>query len=216
MVSLPTYYNSFQISSACEIPQSLRQVLYTAWQFRYEELYEDAEADSISLEETLKTVLNALDEDGLGHQRYIYMAIILAQAVEPTILAYRPNDTRPQEVLQWIDKKLNHQQISNYLIHSLFIENYIGYQAFDEALDVFRNILNIFEPEKAKKVLLEILENCLEGYAIFPGSAGRRDLFNWWLIEVVPASLCLKPPDFLYTINGINSFKEQNKLNDFA
>ncbi|MFW6358897.1 MAG: hypothetical protein ACOC0N_06755, partial [Chroococcales cyanobacterium] len=50
--------------------------------------------------------------------------------------------------------------------------------------------------------LLEILEDCFEGYAIFPGSQGRRDLLNWWLLDVVPAIWSFKSPESLYTIHG--------------
>lgn len=210
MVFLATYYPTFDISTAYEIPQSLREILYTTWQFQYEELYEkNDEEKTISLEETLNQVLEALNsKDGLGHQRYIFMAIILAKAVEPTILAYKPNDTRPQKVFQLINQRLDKKNVSETYINSLFSKISTGYQAFDEALDAFRNILNIFEPRKAQKALLEILDNCLEGYAIFPGLEGRRDLFNWWLLEVVPASWSLKEPKFLYTIYGVQEFKE--------
>lgn len=69
------------------------------------------------------------------------MTVILAKTVEPTISTYKYNDTKPQKVFKWIEEKLEHQQTSNNLIHSLFNENSIGYQFFDEALDVFRNIL---------------------------------------------------------------------------
>jgi hypothetical protein len=40
----------------------------------------------------------------------------------------------------------------------------------------------------------------LEGYAIFPGSDGRRDLLNWWLTQVVPAAYERRLPDEIYTM----------------
>ncbi|GFE68618.1 hypothetical protein [Chroococcus sp. FPU101] len=203
MISFATHYTDFKISPTYEIPQSLREILYTAWQFQYEELYEEKEKNTISLEEILNQILEALNSDKLGHQRYIIMAIILAKAVEPTILAYKPNNSIPQEVFKYINQKLEQKNVSNNLIKSLFTQEDISYQAFDEAMDVFQQILYIFEPEKAKNALLAMLDDCLEGYAIFPGSEGRRDLFNWWLLEVVPASWCLEYPKFIYTINKV-------------
>ena len=41
----------FQISSSFEIPESLRQLLYQAWQNRYKELYEELADGTITLEE---------------------------------------------------------------------------------------------------------------------------------------------------------------------
>jgi hypothetical protein len=59
--------------------------------------------------------------------------------------------------------------------------------------------------------------NYLEGYAIFPGSYGRRELFDWWLLDVVPASWYLLPPNSIYSIdkleNGKNiAFRQMHKL----
>jgi hypothetical protein len=66
---------------------------------------------------------------------------------------------------------------------------------------------------EAKKALLEILDDCFEGYAIFPGSQGKRDLFNWWLLEVVPATWCLHYPKTLYTINGLQNLTPPSREN---
>ncbi|KYC44101.1 hypothetical protein WA1_02885 [Scytonema hofmannii PCC 7110] len=54
--------------------------------------------------------------------------------------------------------------------------------------------------EQAREALLEILDDCFEGYAIFPGSAGKRDLFNWWVVEVIPAAWSQQLPTFIYTM----------------
>jgi hypothetical protein len=66
-----------------------------------------------------------------------------------------------------------------------------------------QNALRVLDYSQAKKSLIEILDNCLEGYAVFPGSYGKRDLFNWWLMEAVPATWCLQFPEFVYTIKGL-------------
>ncbi|MGL5034932.1 MAG: hypothetical protein ACRC6M_14145, partial [Microcystaceae cyanobacterium] len=60
--------------------------------------------------------------------------------------------------------------------------------------------------KQLQPVLLEILSDCFEGYAIFPGSENRRDLFNWWLLDVVPAVWKLETPQMLYTINGLQKY----------
>ena len=62
------------------------------------------------------------------------------------------------------------------------------FPTINECLDVFSQAIRVLNYNQSKEALLEILEHCLEGYAIFPGSSGRRELFDWWLLEVVPAS----------------------------
>jgi hypothetical protein len=37
-----------------------------------------------------------------------------------------------------------------------------------------------------------MVDDCLQGYAIVPGSEGRRSVFNWWLHVVVPAAWALQ------------------------
>ncbi|GBF79059.1 hypothetical protein [Aphanothece sacrum] len=101
------------------------------------------------------------------------------------------------------------------IINQLFPDNSEGCQAIDEALDVLKNLLRVLDFGQAKEALLNILDDCFEGYAIFPGSEGRRDLFNWWLLEVIPASWCLEFPNKLYNIKGIQQMKNiKMKLDD--
>jgi hypothetical protein len=197
-MTLSIDYPNFQISSDLEIPESLRQLLYNAWQNHYEELYEKQADGTISLELTLLEILDALGEEdkSLCHSRYVCMAIILALAVEPTVKAYLPETQKIEQVFNLVTNWSKNQEIPTFEeINQLFPQKSVGTQAIDEALDVFKNILRVLNPTQAKKAILEILDDCLEGYAIIPGSMGRRDLFNWWLLEVVPSSWCLQFPD---------------------
>jgi hypothetical protein len=73
--------------------------------------------------------------------------------------------------------------------------------ALHEALDVFANLARAFDPAAAPDALLEMLDDCLAGDAIFPGSDGRRDLFNWILIEVVPAAWKQRLSAAIYTFH---------------
>ena len=89
---------------------------------------------------------------------------------------------------------------------NLFPEISFGIQELDEAVDVFENLLRSFESSQSQNALLEILDDCFQGYAIFPGSENRRDLFNWWLLDVVPAAWKLQDPQMLYTIHGLQPY----------
>lgn len=214
-----SHYQTFQISDHYKIPLSLHDLLAEAWHSSYEELYEESAEDTSSLEEVYIKILNVFDKNKCDslHFHYLLMAMIMSQAVLPTIKAYLANDTRPQKVYQYIDNYLEHKII---LVHSeiititneLFPHESEGNQAIDEALDVFKNLLKVLNFEEAKEALLNILDDCLEGYAIFPGSQRKRDLFNWWLLEVIPAVWCLQFPDTVYTIKGIKQTQNSKKI----
>ena len=90
---------------------------------------------------------------------------------------------------------------------NLFPEISFGIQALDEAVDVFENLLRSLESSQSQNALLEILDDCFQGYAIFPGSENRRDLFNWWLLDVVPAVWKLQAPQMFYTIHGLQPYQ---------
>jgi hypothetical protein len=198
-MTLSIDYPNFQISADLEIPESLHQLLYKAWQNHYEELYENQADRTISLELTLLEILDAIGEEdkSMCHSRYVCMALILALAVEPTVKAYLPETQKIEQVFNLVTNWFKNQEIPTFeAINQLFPQKSVGNQAIDEALDVFKNLLQVLNPTQAKKAILEILDDCLEGYAIIPGSMGRRDLFNWWLLEVVPSSWCLQFSDF--------------------
>ncbi len=217
MKLISCYYPNFQISSSWEIPNHLRDILHEVWQRHYEELY-DEEADSTtSLEDSVAEVLDVIwhEDDILGHARFVLMALILALAVKPTVEAYLPDDTRTKNILMLLNNWLNpvtklakEEFLVSDINNQLFPKNSVGSQAIDEALDVFRNAVRVIDKTQAKAALLEMLDDCFEGYAIFPGSQGRRDLFNWWLLEVVPATWCLEFPKVVYRMKGLEDLKE--------
>ncbi|WP_204103858.1 MULTISPECIES: hypothetical protein [Spirulina sp. CCY15215] len=227
MTSLSFPIQNLKISPTFDVPSSLYNCLSQVWQYSYEELYEDNTENSITLEDAIDRVLDSLaDNDITGsHRRYIWMALILANSVEPTIKSYLPNDTRTKQIFQSVQDRLQTPKSSSqfnaeYLISELFPQVSLGNQAIDEAFDVFQNLLRVLDRDRAKEALTEMLEDCLEGYAIFPGSQERRDLFNWWLLEVVPASWCLEIPNAIYTIQGyevcIKSYKDPLKFRLFG
>lgn len=227
MLKLLNYYTEFTISSSYNIPEFLHQLIYKIWLDKYEELYEDVEVNKNYLEHPLedgcKNILSFFYENNESHLNYIFMAIILAEAVKPTVKAYLPDNRKTEQVYEWLskylEKKIEFKNIikgSEIAIDEIFPTISVGCQAIDEALDVFHNVLRVIEPQQAQEALLEILDDCLEGYAIFPGSQGRRDLFNWWLLEVVPAAWCLQLPRKLYTINGLIDFCPEQQIIDIA
>jgi len=127
------------------------------------------------------------------------MALILAIAVEPTLKYYQPDITIPDQTIEtltrWLSSptelsltELNAPDLDN--IDELVAEiqrstsqEIGGLQTLYEAISVYQNALKALDFEQAPDAALEILESCLEGYAIFPGAQGRRELFEWCLLD---------------------------------
>lgn len=213
------------------LPDSLKGALSKAWHQQYEELYESDAEGIASLQDALDEILELFQGNNrtLSHLRYVWMALILACVVEPTVKYYQPNSLIPEETINqiavWLVKTLKEMVNSKMPfaqvardkeataildVVRLFTDNQkiVSFQVLFEALDVYSSAIKTLDYNQSLEALLDILDDCLEGYAIFPGSYGRRELFNWWLLEVVPASWYLLPPSSIYSIN--ESAKEKS------
>lgn len=207
------------------LPDSLKNAIVSASKNRYEELYETESDQDILLEDALNEILASFESknQALTQLRYVWMALILAIAVKPTIKYYQPDSPIPEKTIaqlrKWLletlaeiissSKGLNgtykhSDALRSVNINHLFSEkNMPSLQVLSEALDVYQNALKTLEPNHSLPALLEILDDCLEGYAIFPGSEGRRELFDWWLSDVVPFCWYLLPPASIYRVNEL-------------
>ncbi|MGA9380441.1 MAG: hypothetical protein WBV73_16880, partial [Phormidium sp.] len=228
------------------LPDSLKGALSKAWHQQYEELYESDAEGVTSLQDALDEILELFQGNNqtLSHLRYVWMALILACVVEPTVKYYQPNTLIPEETINqiavWLVKTLQ-EMVSSKMpfaqvarekekeataivdVVRLFTENQkiVSFQVLFEALDVYSSAIKTLDYNQSLEALLDILDDCLEGYAIFPGSYGRRELFDWWLLEVVPASWYLLPPSSIYLINELPNDKnialrQMNKLQEIS
>jgi hypothetical protein len=103
-------------------------------------------------------------------------------------------EKEPQATLDVLRLLANNKQIASF-------------QVLSESLDVYNNAIKTLDYHQSIEALLEILDDCLEGYAIFPGSYGRRELLDWWLLEVVPASWYLLAPTSIYLVDKLANEK---------
>jgi hypothetical protein len=198
---------------SAEIPDSLRLVIQRIQGYSYAELYEEKNIQGISLEDSLITVFDAIEKEKNSldiSYCYFFMAIVMGIAVQPTIKSYLPREKITKitgnifEYLfrDWIYSQHNYQPNLNVSFRDY--QNYLGqYQALDEALDVFVNMLQALKSVR-REAILNILDDCFQGYAIFPGSQGRRELFDWWLLDVVPSVFCGRLPKNIHTLKGID------------
>jgi hypothetical protein len=196
-------YSRFELPAWFSGPPALTTLLAELWHHRYPELYEPDDDRPVGAVETAcGAALDALwpPDDPQGHRRWLFLGWALGLAAKPTADGWAPEDERPAAVLaaveRWVggeDAVLDADQLFPWVVTPP--------QALSEALDVFRNLAQALDPARARDGLLTVLDDCLEGYAVFPGSDGRRDLFNWWLVEAVPAAWCQRLPDRIYTFH---------------
>ncbi|MBD2006106.1 MULTISPECIES: hypothetical protein [Cyanophyceae] len=225
---------NLKLSSQHNIPNHLKLLFNKIRLEHYEELYEPEADGTTPLQNTLNEVLNSLRSSNqrLNHLRYLWMTLILTLVVEPTLEYYQPSNSLPKYIIDLITlwlrittrNTLNNSKINitEFRIYELIREiseerdlssdrKLTSFQTIDEALDVFKNAVRVIDYDQAVEAILEILDDCLEGYAIFPGSYGRRELFDWWLLDVVPASFYLLPPKCFYVVEGLEN-QEDIKL----
>lgn len=196
------YYPRLRLPPEVLSQPRLVALLRSLWSQRYVELYEEEATGSI--EEAIGAVLDALwpPGDENGHRRWVAMARACALASEPTVGALEANNPEPRWALERAARFPAHgfpNPATAAIVH--FPEEEIrGHQGLNEALGVFRNLVRALDPELARHALTEMLLDCLAGHAVFPGSDGRRDLFNWWLMEVVPAAWESRVPARTYSM----------------
>jgi hypothetical protein len=228
MILQSIQHSTFNQQVLLTIPDNIQVLLNKIKLEHYEELYELEADGNASLEDDLRAVIGKFSHgtELLNHLRYIWMTLILSLAVEPTLEYYDPNNSLPKIIIQLLEKFLlkSNKTINitpdklDKLINEIFKshESYFhkqgaNFQAISEALDVFYNAVKVIKYDQSVESILEILDDCLEGSAILPGSYGRRELFDWWLQDVVPASYKLRPPKSFYVVEGLEN-KEEIKL----
>jgi hypothetical protein len=230
MISKIIKNQNYQQELFNRIPVNLQCLFNKIKLEHYDELYEPDGNGIASLEDDLKAVLENFSNGNksLNHIRYIWMTLIISLAVEPTLEYYDPNNNLPKTIIQLMEeflyefikdstKRINQNKLDQFINaifkshESYFQKKEANFQAISEALDVFYNAIRVLDYDKSVEAILEILDDCLEGYAIFPGSYGRRELFDWWLLDVVPASYNLLPPKIFYVVQGVKN-KEEIRL----
>ena len=188
-----------------QIPESIQQLINQVKENHYEELYEEEADGNVSLQENLIELIEALeakDDRSLTNKRFVCLGFFLALAVTPTIEAYFPENSIASQVFPLV---LNYQSDPQDIpepqqIDLLFPDVSWGYQAVDEAMNVLHNLLLMLTPFPVKGCLLDMLDDCLEGYAIISGSHYRRKLFDWFLLDLYPRAYQQVFPKSLFTI----------------
>lgn len=201
MKTFTGYYTELRLPHDFELPSNLVEKIHEVWGRKYRDLYEDG--GKYNVEEAFEEVLQTfgMPTNTIIHQRYVYMAMGVALAAQATLKHYFSNDSRPDIVVSkvnnWIETSA---EVPDDFPDTLFPDINEGgmYQAADEAYNIFYGLLKTLNKESAPTALIDILYDAITGDAISPFTAAKRDLFNWWIIEVVPRAYHLKLPSNLY------------------
>lgn len=183
------------------------ELLRERWNLRYPDLYDAPRPGerTARLEETLQVIVGKLQGEGgtEGHRRVVWLAFIMAKAVLPMLAATLRTQEPMRGMLVLLQSWLEGGAVSPAALQALaaVVPRATGSLAGNEGSDFFRQLPAVLALDAALDVVTSLSEDCLEGYAIFPGASDeRRDLFNWWLLHAVPAAFSGRVPALLYTM----------------
>lgn len=197
------YYPTFALPAWFDGPPALVALLSALAQERIWGIDPDARGGR-RVEDTYEPVLDLLAHPTgaeVTHRRYVALGLALALASQAWIRRYTPDDTRSVALTDAVQRWLQTgEPLPGPRGEALYPLVATQHQHLDEDREVHRCLSRMpDEPENARQLLLDILDLALEGYAVFPGSQGRRDLYNWWLCQAVPAAYRERLPDHVYS-----------------
>lgn len=164
---------------------------------RYPELYEAVDARAIrDFDAATSDVLAALGDPSIDDRAWRRLGVMGHAAlveVMPTIAAHWPPGLASANAVRsaldtWLSGASSPAAVDSLPAAPL------APQALGEAMGVVDSAAHLLDRREARAALSEILDSIFQGYAVFPGSEGRRALFDWWLDEVVPAAAALRAP----------------------
>lgn len=223
----------YRLSLLYQMPVSAQSTIFSAWEKQYEDLYEPEADGTVFLEDVLQEILDLFDNESrvLSSIRYVWMSLIFAVLIEPKIKYYQPENDLPRKTIDRLKSYIVSEVMGNLglnliqlddsnldknmeLIHYIYTSKRISsLQILSDALCVYISANQMIDSSHLMKpALMDVLDDCLEGYAIFPGSDGRRKLFDWWLLDIVPSSWYLLPP---MSVWGIDDLVNEEILDNF-
>ena len=196
------HYREFRLPEWFNGPEELTKILQEVWNRSYPDLHDRGGKDDLeeAIGELLKT-LGTLNNE-MTHKRYVYIAWTMALAAEATIKHYFPDNQIfslvEKQVLLWLEKGV---EVPDNFANTVFsdLEKIGKYQAAGEAYNILYATLNSLEVENADEAVLDILDDVLTGDPVSGSTDTKRDIFNWFIVEVIPAAYCLRIPDTIYS-----------------
>lgn len=198
------YYPEFKLPEHLPIPKKLKNKLKVSWNYDY---YDFRDSKGIDVMDECEEILLSFGSSGLPgsveHKRYVYMALAFAHAGIPIIARLRPNDTRAERCLKIVNEWLVGNNIKTKdWANTLFPEvaSRTCGTFLDEVFDNFYSLLKIINSDCPPNEMLDILYDAFTGEWSGGSLEGNRDMFNWWLVEVIPAAYNLQLPPSIRSV----------------
>lgn len=200
---------SFHLSDWFQTPDSLIEVMRQVFNRRYADFYLDR--GSHDAEEAIREVLLAFGKPShiLSHRRLVAMGYVMALAARSTFAYHKVHDGRIDMVLNhvkcWLKASTaeggNGVNMAPQPANVVFFDadTVRGNDSIDDAYYLYFHLLNALQKESAYESSLEILYVSLLGDAISALPERRREVFNWWLTDVIPYAYHLQLPQAYYS-----------------
>lgn len=146
-------------------------------------------------------LLHDPEDPGRTHRRHVRLGLIMALATRFSISLYEGDNPKlpkvRDDIAQWLESG---SPIQGPVGLDLLPVQMTAEQVRDEAVEVHRTLSEMpGDPQRSAELLWDILDLTLDGFAVFSGSQGKRDLFHWWLSQAVPAAYMERLPDHIYS-----------------
>lgn len=198
------YYPEFKLAEHLPIPNELENKLRISWDYDY---FDFRDSKGIDVMDECEEILLSFGSSGLPasieHKRYVYMALAFAHAGIPVIKRLRPNDTRAERCLKIVEEWFVGSNVKTKdWADKLFpeVKTRVAGTFLDEVFDNLYNLLKIVNSNCPPNEILDILYDAFTGEWSGGSLEGNRDMFNWWLIEVIPAAYHLQLPTSIHPV----------------
>lgn len=198
-------FDTFNLSHEFK-PQDkeLYLLLKRLWNSKYNELYDEDyfEHDVIyetNLEEDIEILFDTFFKQNIDNDKmWIFLGQTLCLASFPYLKA-----TLIDKQLEWFQECINCLETGgNFDKSKMSIIDGLPGSSSESAM-VFFKMADLLNHESTKEAVLDMLDGCVEGSAICPGTLDKRAIFNWLLIDVFPSAYHMKRPNTIYTIDTV-------------
>jgi hypothetical protein len=198
-------FSEFDPAFKDDLDTEIIEYLKKLWNTNYVELNDEdygykVEHES-NLEDDLKQLLDYLNSEQQKvflkrSQRFAWSMTLAVLPILKNHLDSRLKVNLFKQLSSWLTHTFDMKTLKKII--SLYSHNGHSYAAY-ESLFVLLASLGILKKSDIEKANYQIIDSCLLGIAICPGTLSRRVIFNWIINDVFPHIYMQKRADYIYT-----------------